>query len=56
MEDYLITFSVSFADSETGEVLANSLFKKPLSMLTDEDITKYFHSFLRGIRLDKKPV
>lgn len=53
MEDYLLSVSTSMADSETGEVLYNSLFHKPLSVLSDDDILKFFHSFQRGVRSGK---
>ena len=58
MEDYLITLHVSFVDTETGEVFANSHFSKPLSVL-GSDVTnycKYFDSFFRGVRQGKKVV
>ena len=56
MEDYLITFNVSFVDTETGEIFAKSVFSKPLSVL-GSDITnycKYFDSFFRGVRSGRK--
>ena len=56
MEDYLFTVEVNFVDSSTGEVLAKPSFHKPLSLLEDEDINKYLHSFIRGIRQGKDVV
>lgn len=50
MEDYLFTFEVVFCNPDTGEIISKSRFHKPLSCLEDEDINKYLHSFVRGIR------
>lgn len=56
MEDYLITLDVSFADTETGEVLAKSKFSKPLSVLGSDvsNYCKYFDAFFRGVRSGRK--
>lgn len=55
MEDYLITLHVSFVDTDTGEVLANSHFSKPLSVFGSDvsNYCRYFDSFFRGVRQGK---
>lgn len=52
MEDYLITTQVNFINTQTGEVIFNSQFSKPLSVLvqSDDNFMKYFRSFIRGVR------
>lgn len=54
MEDYLLTLSGSFVDTDSGEVLSNFQFHKPLSLFTDEDYKRYFDSFFRGVRQNRK--
>lgn len=53
MEDYLFTVESVFVDTSSGEVISKSHFHKPLSVLDDEDINRYLHSFIRGIRQGK---
>lgn len=53
MEDYLITVSGCFVDTESGEVLSNFKFSKPLSSFLYIDVTKYYDSFVRGVRLGR---
>lgn len=53
MEDYLITLTGSFVDTETGEVLSNFQFSKPLSLFHD-CYQKYFDCFERGVRQGRK--
>lgn len=54
MEDFLLTLTASFVDTDTGEVLANAQFSKPLSLFTPDNYQKYFESALRGIRQGRK--
>lgn len=54
MEDFLLTLTTSFVDTDSGEVLTNGQFSKPLSQMTDEDWLRYFHSFKRGIHQGRK--
>lgn len=55
MEDFLITCQVNFVDTETGEVIFNSQFSKPLSVFSSDssNIQKYILSFYRGVRQRK---
>ena len=55
MEDYLITCQVNFVDTETGEVIFQSQFSKPLSVFSSDssNILKYILSFYRGVRQRK---
>ena len=55
MEDYLITCQANFVDTETGEVIFNSQFSKPLSVFSSDssNILKYISSFYRGVRQRK---
>ena len=55
MEDYLITCQTNFVDTETGEVIFQSHFSKPLSVFSSDssNILKYIHSFYRGVRQRK---
>lgn len=54
MEDKLICIDAHFVDTSTGEVISHSKSNKPISILSDEDVLRLFHSFMRGIRQDKK--
>lgn len=54
MEDVLLTVSWSFADTDSGEVLANSIFHKPLSLLSNDDIIRCVDSFRCGVRSGNK--
>lgn len=54
MEDVLLTVSWSFADTDSGEVFANSIFHKPLSLFSNDDIIRCVDSFRRGVRSGKK--
>lgn len=55
MEDYLITCQVNFVDTESGEVIFQSQFSKPLSVFSSDsvDILRYVQSFYRGVRQRK---
>lgn len=55
MEDYLITCQANFVDTETGEVIFQTQFSKPLSVFSSDssNILKYIHSFYRGVRQRK---
>lgn len=55
MEDFLITCQTNFVDTETGEVIFQNQFSKPLSVFTSDtsNILKYIHSFYRGVRQRK---
>ena len=55
MEDYLITCQANFVDTETGEVIFQTQFSKPLSVFTSDssNILKYMQSFYRGVRQRK---
>lgn len=55
MEDFLITCQTNFVDTETGEVIFQTQFSKPLSVFTSDtsNILKYIHSFYRGVRQRK---
>ena len=55
MEDYLITCQVNFVDTQTGEVIFQSQFSKPLSVFSSDasNILKYISSFYRGVRQRK---
>ena len=50
MEDYLITCQTNFVDTETGEVIFQTQFSKPLSVFTSDssNILKYINSFYRA--------
>lgn len=54
MEDFLFTIEPTFCNSETGEIIWKTKFSKPLSVLEDEDLNKYFHAFIRAIRAGNK--
>ena len=54
MEDKLICIDAHFVDSSSGEVISHSKNNKPLSIISDDDVLRLFHSFMRGIRQDKK--
>ena len=54
MEDYLLTLSGSFVDTDSGEVLSNFQFHKPLSLFNVDDYKRYFDSFIRGVRHGRK--
>ena len=54
MEDKLICVDAHFVDTSTGEVISHCKNNKPISVLTDDDVLRLFHSFMRGIRQDKK--
>ena len=49
MEDFLITCQASFVDTETGEVIFQTQFSKPLSCFLNTDILRYIDSFKRGV-------
>lgn len=55
MEDYLIACKVNFVDTETGEVIFETQFSKPLSVFSSDssNILKYIYSFYRGVRQRK---
>ena len=55
MEDYLITCQANFVDTDTGEVIFQTQFSKPLSVFTSDssNILKYMQSFYRGVRQRK---
>ena len=55
MEDYLIMCQANFVDTETGEVIFQTQFSKPLSVFTSDssNILKYMQSFYRGVRQRK---
>ena len=52
MEDFLITCQANFVDTETGEVIFQTQFSKPLSVFSSDssNILKYINSFYRGVR------
>ena len=55
MEDYLITCHANFVDTESGEVIFQTQFSKPLSVFSSDssNILKYIYSFYRGVRQRK---
>lgn len=54
MEDYLFSVTAEFIDTSTGEIFSRSCFNKPLSMLSDDDILKYFRCLIRGVRQQRQ--
>ena len=54
MEDYLLKIDASFVDSSTGVILSSPKSERTLSNISDDDILRIFHSFLRGIRQNKE--